>query len=310
MTQELRSYSTSKISPEWTWLSKIDFEIETKHGKGATTEDAGLKILAIIAKSSNKQIWVIERPYPPSVGEFDAICCTDSGLILVELKRWGGYIQNFNILDRKIQIDSGRKNNERNNPSAILQEKSKRLIQKHISRCLKKHKMDNDAWLRAKSVFPDKKIPVFNVVCYGPSTFFERIPKDESGENHICTTRTLSKTIWGILHTYSAVIGAGAQMASIASSWAQWGILTQPGGRKGFLRCSISSIASSDWDASPWGLQSIESDGKNLSLIYKSGQNGKIPFDQDVWLNVYDGRVEKRVLIDHESSFRWRIKGR
>ena len=42
--------------------------------------------------------------------------------------------------------------------------------------------------------------------------------------NYICNTRNLSKTVWDIFSSRSAVIGAGAQMASLASTWIQWGL--------------------------------------------------------------------------------------
>lgn len=278
-------------------LSQIDFETETKDAKGASTEDSGLKILANAAKASRKQIWVIERPSPASTGEFDAICCTDAGLIVVELKRYGGRFHEFGILDREVCIEAGRKSKKTINPSVRLLEKSKKLVHE----CL-----NDEGWLRVKRLFSGH-IPVSNIVCYGPSTTFDAIPENERG-NYICNTRNLSKTIWDIFTSRPAVIGAGAQMASLASIWAQWGVLTT--NQKGFLRCSMAKIASSDWDASTWALQSVQSDGKTLALAYENGRKAKLPFDDEVWLKAYVDGSERTVQIEPGSRFRWRVKGR
>ena len=112
------TYSMSK-SPRYN-LSQIEFETEAKDAKGASTEDAGLRILANLAKASRKQIFVIERPSPSQVGEFDAICCTDSGLILVELKRYGGCFYEFGILDSEVCIQTSRQDRWIRNPSSRL----------------------------------------------------------------------------------------------------------------------------------------------------------------------------------------------
>lgn len=278
-------------------LSQIEFETEAKDAKGASTEDSGLKILANVAKTSRKQIWVIERPSPASIGEFDAVCCTDAGLIVVELKRYGGCFHEFGILDAEVCIQSGQHDRWIPNPSARLLEKSKRLSQE----CL-----GHEDWTRVKRLFSGR-VPVSNIVCYGPSTAFDVLPESVNG-NYICNTRTLSRTIWEIFTSRPGVVGAGAQMASMASTWVQWGVLTT--NQKGFLRCSLSRITSSVWDASTWGLQSLQSDSKNLTLTYENGRKAKLPFDGEVWLKAYVDGSERTVHIEPGSRFRWRVKGR
>ena len=268
-----------------------------KYAKGASTEDSGLKILGNVAKNNSKQIFVIERPSPALVGEFDAICCTDSGLILVELKRYGGSFYEFDILDQKVCIQSARIDKWIPNPSVRLLDKSKRLLRE----CL-----NDDGWLRIKRVFSGQ-VPISNVVCYGPSTKLEPVPECKQG-NYICKTRNLSDTILDIFTSRPAVIGAGAQMASMASTWIQWGVLTT--NQKGFLRCSISRITSSIWDASTWGLQSVQSDSKTLSLVYENGRKAKLPFDGEFWVKAYVEGFERTVQIEPGSRFRWRVKGR
>lgn len=278
-------------------LSQIEFEVEIKDAKGASTEDSGLKILANAAKESRKQLFVIERPSPASVGEFDAICCTDSGLIIVELKRYGGCFYEFNILDKDVCIQSGRNDKWILNPSMHLLEKSKRLTHE----CL-----NDDGWLRVKRLFSGH-VPISNIVCYGPSTAFDAVPENEKS-NYICNTRNLSKTVWDIFQSRPGVIGAGAQMAAMASTWVQWGVLTT--NQKGFLRCSISRITSSHWDASTWSLQSVQSDGSSLAIAYENGRKIKLPFDGEVWLKAYVIGSERTVKIDPGTRFRWRVKGR
>jgi len=278
-------------------LSQLPFETEAKDAKGASTEDSGLKILADLAKASRKQIWVIERSSPAKVGEFDAILCTDSGLVVVELKRLGGCFKEFGLLDPTVRIQSGRQERSIPNPSARLFDKSKRLIRE----CL-----GQEEWISVKRIFSGH-IPVSNIVCYGPSTLFEASPEVVQ-ENHICNTRTLGRSILEIVASKPAVVGAGAHMASLASTWVQWGMLTTH--QKGFLRCSLSRIGSSVGGASTWGLQSLQSDGKSLALAYENGRKAKLPFDGEVWLKAYVEGSERTVHIEPGSRFRWRIKGR
>lgn len=289
------THTMSKL-PKYS-LSNIEFETEAKDAKGALTEDSGLKILADLAKTNRKQIRVIERASPAEVGEFDAILCTDSGLIVVELKRLGGCFQEFGLLDPRVRIQSGRQERSIPNPSARLHEKSKRLVQE----CLGK-----EEWAGVRRLFSGR-IPVANIVCYGPSTMFEVQPESING-NHICNTRILSRTILDIFTSRPAVIGAGAHMASLASTWVQWGMLTT--NQKGFLRCSLSGITSSVHDASTWGLQSLQSDGQNLALAYEDGRKAKLPFDGEVRLKAYVDGSERSVHVEPGSRFRWRVKGR
>ena len=278
-------------------LSQIEFETEVKDAKGASTEDSGLKILADLAKANHQQIRLIERASPARVGEFDALLCTDSGLIVVELKRLGGCFKEFGLLDPRVRIQSGRQERSIPNPSARLFDKSKRLIRE----CLR-----HEEWLSVKDLFSEH-IPVSNIVCYGPSTMFEAEPEVVQ-ENYICNTRILSRTILDIFVSRPAVIGAGAHMASLASTWVQWGVLTT--NQKGFLRCSLSRITSGVHDASTWGLQSLQSDGKSLALAYEDGRKAKLPFDGEVCLKAYVDGSERTVHIEPGSRFRWRVKGR
>lgn len=285
-----------RVLPRYS-LSDIDFETESREAKSASTEDSGLKILAGVAKESDGQILVVERPSPGSVGEFDAICCTESGLIVVELKRYGGMVRRFELLDPEIRIRNARTEKRIANPSAVLAEKSRRLVHEILT---------DDGWTRVKRLYSGR-IPVFNIVCYGPSTEFEMLPANRTG-NYICSTRTLSRTVWDILESKTGVVGAGAQMASLASTWVQWGILTSH--RKGFLRCSLARITSSKWDASAWGLESMRSDGETLALAYENGRTVELPFDGEVWLKAYVNGGERTVQIEQGSRFRWRVDGR
>lgn len=278
-------------------LSQIDFETEVRDAKGASTEDSGLRILANAAKASRKQILVIERPSPATVGEFDAICCTDSGLIIIELKRYGGCFYEFDVLDQEVCIQSAGRDRWIPNPSVRLRDKSRRLIRE----CL-----NDEGWRRVKRLFSGH-IPISNIVCYGPSTAFDAVPENRDG-NYICNTRNLSKTVWEIFASTPAVVGAGAQMASMASTWIQWGVLTT--NQKGFLRCSISRITSSQWDASTWALQSVQSDGASLAIAYENGRKVKLPFDSEVWVKAYVDGAERTVEIEPGTRFRWRVKGR
>lgn len=146
-------------------------------------------------------------------------------------------------------------------------------------------------------------LPVSNIVCYGPSTSFDSVPESSQG-NYICKTRNLSKTILDIFASRPAVIGAGAQMAS---TWVQWGCL--PTIRRAFCaaQCRASPQAR---DASTWGLQSVQSDGNSLALLYENGRKAKLPFDGEVWLKAYVDGSERTVQVESGTRFRWRVNGR
>jgi len=63
-------------------------------------------------------------------------------------------------------------------------------------------------------------------------------------------------------------------------------------------------------DASTWGLQSVQSDGNSLALLYENGRKAKLPFDGEVWLKAYVDGSERTVQVESGTRFRWRVNGR
>lgn len=279
-------------------IDSLEFEDAPREKKGASTEDSGLKILGDLAKKHKFGIHIVERVAPSGVGEFDAICCTDSVLIVVELKRYGGNFAFFNLFDEKICIQTGRTNKWIPNPVVKLQQKAERM---------KKDLIDNDAaWVPVKRLYSGH-VPIYKVICFGPSTSFDTLPEADRN-TCICTTRTLARTIEEIYASRVGVVGAGQQMATLVSIWPRWGILTTH--KKGFLRCALSKISTSKWDLSPYGIEALNSDGKQLEYQFNNGRKGKLPFDENVLIKSYVNGKEKTASITPLMRFRWRIKGK
>jgi len=280
-------------------IESVNFEADERDVKGANTEDAGLKILANVAKGSRRQIKVVERVSPGSVGEFDAICCADSGIYFIEMKRLGGKFGEFSMLDRQIRLSAGRQEKVIPNPVLKFRYKVDRLRTEEFD--------TSENWKSVKRLFSGH-VPVHSILCFGPSTSFEAIPEPEKNIT-ICTTRTLGNTLKGIHAEREQVFGVGSQMAALVEFWPRWGILTMTG-KRGFFRCSISKIGQGRSDVTVWGLTAIESDGARLKYTYGKDRKRTAAFDDIVLLRAYHDGCERAICIEPGTRFRWRIMGR
>ncbi|MDP1525687.1 MAG: hypothetical protein Q8M20_07745 [Rhodocyclaceae bacterium] len=281
-------------------IESVNFDADERDVKGANTEDAGLKILANVAKASRRQIKVVERVAPGNVGEFDAICCTDSGIYFIEMKRLGGKFGEFSMLDRQIRLSAGRQEKVIPNPALKFKHKVDRLIAEEFN--------TSENWKVVKRLFSGH-VPVHSILCFGPSTSFEEgIPVSEKNIT-ICTTRTLGKTLKDIHSEREQVFGVGSQMAALVEFWPRWGILTMTG-KRGFFRCSISKIGQGRSDATVWGLTALESDGARLKYTYGKDRKRTTAFDELVLLRAYHDGSERAIGIEPGTRFRWRIMGR
>ncbi|MDR3669067.1 MAG: nuclease-related domain-containing protein, partial [Ignavibacteriaceae bacterium] len=77
-------------------LKEINFETGVNHAKGMDTENSVLKNLTTLCHSL--KIDIMRRvipPYESRVGECDAIIFSDTGILLIEVKRYGGKIMNL-----------------------------------------------------------------------------------------------------------------------------------------------------------------------------------------------------------------------
>ena len=279
-------------------ISEIEFESADREAKGAATEDSGLRILASMAKQYRHEIFIVERASPHGIGEFDAIVCTDSGLIVVDLKRYGGCFWPFKITDQQACIQVRGQDKWIPNPAFKLHHKVERL---------RSQLLNNDLnWLPVKRLFSGS-IRVHSIVCFGPSTKFDEVPAPTKNFT-ICNTRNLASTIESIYASNTGVIGAGQQLAGLVALWPQWGVLTTH--RKGFLRAALARISSSKWDITPQGLVRLSSDGAKLSYEFATGRKGKLAFDQVLHIKTYVDGSEKTISIPPGSRFRWRVTGR
>lgn len=278
-------------------LSNVEFEAESLHIGGARTEDAGLAILARLAKRYRHEIFIVERVAPEGLGEFDAICCMDSGLVAIDIKRWAGDFYPFGLHDEQICVVRESGTRWIDNPVRKMTGKSGWLLREHLK---------SPEWAGVRAAFGGQ-IPLHTVVCFGPTTTFDELPEPDARAT-VCTTRTLASTIEDRFTAHPAVIGAGAQLQSLVAVWPQWGLLTTS--RKGFLRCAVRRIHSSAWNATVWGLQSLECDGRKLKLAYNGGRKISLPSDETVHLRAYVGGRERHVVVQPGTRFRWRVSGR
>ncbi|MBN8504912.1 MAG: NERD domain-containing protein [Burkholderiales bacterium] len=278
-------------------LSQVDFETEELHLGGVRTEDAGLQILTRLAKRYRHEIFITERVAPDGLGEFDAICCMDSGLVVVDFKRWAGDFYPFAMRDEQICVVRERGAVWVDNPIRKVLGKTSALLREHLK---------SPEWASVRRAFSGQ-IPVHTIVCFGPTTTFDEMPEPDDRVS-VCTTRTLVRAVEDRFTANPGVVGAGAQLQGLTSVWPRWGVLTTQ--RKGVLRCAIWRIQSSDWDAAVWGLQSLESDGRKLKLQYQSGRKLTLPADEPVYLRAYVQGAERQVRVPANTRFRWRLTGR
>ncbi|MBK9097509.1 MAG: NERD domain-containing protein [bacterium] len=220
-----------KQKPDYHNIKEIEFETELKHKKGMLTEDSVINRLTTIARSLKSEI--LRRVEPPSdsnVGECDSIIFDDSGIYIVEIKRYGGKIK---ILDEKrdqIIIEQSDKEIKILNP-----------IPKLYTKCSKLHsylKQDYE-WKEVNnySRFGNlgASIPVYSILCFGPSTTINKSNYDND-RLLVCNTRNISKLLPEFVKSKSSVIGLSMLAKKAAYKWTIQGKLTLKG-KKGFLRC-------------------------------------------------------------------------
>lgn len=280
-------------------LAQVAFETEDLHVGAARTEDAGLEILARLSKRYRHQIYITPRVAPDGLGEFDAICCMDSGLVVIDFKRWAGDFYPFELRDEQVCVVRERGAVWIDNPVRKVVGKTSALLQGHLHR---------PEWASVRRAFSGR-IPIHTIVCFGPTTTFDAVPEPDARAS-VCNTRTLARTIEErFAHLDNpAVVGAGAQLHGLTAQWPRWGLLTTQ--RKGFLRCALWRVQSSEHDAAVVGVQSMECDGRKLNLSFESGRKKSLPADGTVQLRAFVGGTEKQVNVPPGTRFRWRVTGR
>ena len=207
-------------------VADVEFIEDAKHKKGLASEEAALRVL-------QRHLPLMGRVIPGGgVGECDAIAFSDAGLVLVEVKRFGGRIEHVLAAPPTWKIERGARIEEVINPLHRLRARADAL---HAE--IRQH----PAWQSLRVLWSaanggtDKGIPVFEVLCFGPTTTFT----DRTTEQDhvlVCSTRTLSAKLTDFLADKPVVTGFSSRALQLGGLWPQEGRLTIRG-RKGFVRC-------------------------------------------------------------------------
>lgn len=251
-------------------IFEIKFESRPEHRKGMDTEDSVLRATEKVCKSLS--IGLLRRIMPPresGIGECDAVVFSDSGVLVIEAKRFGGEIETIDLESDTIRIRKGKKQDISvvNNPAKLIAEKTREL----------KRFMDSSGyWYRARKLFEmaglREGIPVYPVLVFGPSTkILEGMP--ENYEFLLCNTRTIQDSLKSFITSHPGVLGISKLMGLSTHNWRSVGKLTAPP-NKGFLRAyptradgAIVSFA---------GIVSIEGTSKGVVKLLYSDKTKRI----------------------------------
>lgn len=212
-------------------VKDIEFESELKHKKGILTEDSVIHRLTTLAKSLKIEILRrVEPPFESNVGECDSIIFDDSGIYIVEVKRYGGKIKNLDEKKDEIKLEQGDDEIKISNPIPKLYTKCSQLHS-----YLRQHNEWRDVNNYSRYGKLGDSIPVYSILCFGPSTTINKSDYD-TNRLLVCNTRNISKLIPEFVKSKSSVLGLSKLAKKSAYKWTIQGKLTIKG-KKGFLRC-------------------------------------------------------------------------
>jgi len=279
-------------------IKDIVFETAEKHRKGMVTEDSVINRLTKIAKSHKAEILRrVEPPHYSEVGECDSILFDNSGIYLIEIKRYGGAIKNLNEKFEEIAIERGDKIIKIDNPIIKLYEKSKNLFE-FIAHS-PEWKLVNKYSLYEKL---GDVIPIFCVLCFGPTT---EITKSDYDTNKllVCNSRTIENRLLEFIGTKPTVIGLAQLAKKITSVWTIQGIL-KVSRKVGFIRCyPVRFIGKT---TIPFGVTKIKgTKGRRLEVTYDDKVKIFSKEIESIIFKYYVNNKWGKLMIDSNSNFVW-----
>jgi hypothetical protein len=282
-------------------IHEIKFETEEKHKKGLATEDAALRGAATVAKSLKAEI--VQRVIPPfesHVDECDAILLTDSCVMIMEVKRIGGYIRDFSLTKDILSVEQGKGIIKIENPVINLRRRCTNM---------KSYIGQADEWRKLRFLFHiagiGDSMPVVPILCFGPSTGYEYEEKDPG--IIVCTTRTLQKSLKDYLDGKKSVIGAYRFAKQIVCGWQIAGKLkVRP--IAGFVRAipakTFGKITAFE------DVMSIEGKKNGQIIITYRDKVRKMTKEiKTIVFRVNTNRMWEEVSIDAGRTFTWKAGG-
>lgn len=287
-----------KLKPNNNNIKDIEFETAEKHKMGMVTEDSVIKRLTVIAKTNKAEILRrVEPPQYSEVGECDSILFDNSGIYLIEIKRYGGVIKNLNETLEKISIEQGEEVIKIDNPIIKLYDKSKKLFD-FIAH--------SEEWKLANKFSQYGKlsdvIPVFSVLCFGPTT---EITKSNYDTNKllVCNSRTLEKRLLEFIGSRPTVIGLAQLAKKATSTWTIQGILKVTG-KAGFIRCYPVRFLGKT--TIPNGITMIKgTKGRKLTITYDDKVNVSTKEIESIIFKYNVNNKWDKIMISTNSNFVW-----
>ena len=279
-------------------IKDIEFETAEKHKKGMVTEDSVINRLTKIAKSHKAEILRrVEPPHYSEVGECDSILFDNSGIYLIEIKRYGGVIKNLNEKLEIISIEQGDKIKKIDNPIIKLYEKSKKLFEfiAHSPEWKLVNKFSQYENL-------GDVIPIFSVLCFGPTT---EITKSDYNANNllVCNSRTIEKRLLEFIGTKPTVIGLAQLAKKATSTWTIQGIL-KASGKAGFIRCYPVRVFGKT--TIPFGVTKIKgTKGRRLEVTYDDKVKIYTKEIESIIFKYNANNKWGKIMIDSNSNFVW-----
>jgi hypothetical protein len=254
--------------------------------------------LTPFAKSEKLEILRrVSPPYESKVNKCDAIIFADAGIFLIEVMRYGGAIKFLNEKRKHIYIEYSGYTKQVSNPIIAINRKIK-LLTKYIQ--------GSYYWKNINQFYKDEKvfdsIPVYAVLCFGPST---KIKKAYYNEDNIlvCNSRNILSQLRKFINEKPLVIGTSKMTKKIAIRWKTRGKLTMAG-KAGFLKCAPIKVFGKTTNLI--GLTKISGlKGYQLEITYEDDTSFQTGDIDSILFRYFKKNQIDNVIIDSDSTFTW-----